>query len=105
VASLCPAGTCSTPTPPYWSRPLTGTSAPPAAAAATGWDALRPTEAKVVDHLTRGRSNPQIAAQLTLSRRTVETHVSHVLRKLDLTSRVDIIVAAADRDRPGLLRR
>jgi len=65
-------------------------------AAATGWDALTPTEAKVVDQLARGRSNPQIAAQLMLSRRTVETHVSHILRKLDLTSRVDIIVAAAD---------
>jgi len=73
--------------------------------AATGWNALTPTEAKVVGQLAQGRSNPQIAAELTLSRRTVETHVSHILRKLGLTSRVDIIVAVADRDRPGLLRR
>ena len=42
-------------------------------------------------------SNPQIAAQLFLSRRTVQTHVSHILAKLDLHSRIDIAREAGNR--------
>jgi DNA-binding NarL/FixJ family response regulator len=40
-------------------------------------------------------SNPEIAAKLFLSRRTVATHVSHILRKLDVHSRIDIAREAA----------
>jgi DNA-binding NarL/FixJ family response regulator len=38
-----------------------------------------------------GRSNPDIAAELVLSRSTVQTHVSHILAKLGARSRADII--------------
>jgi DNA-binding CsgD family transcriptional regulator len=55
-----------------------------------GWSSLTPTEEKVVGLVAKGLSNPQIAAQLFLSRRTVQTHVSHVLAKLELSSRTDI---------------
>ncbi|HZN77835.1 MAG TPA: LuxR C-terminal-related transcriptional regulator, partial [Micromonosporaceae bacterium] len=55
-----------------------------------GWNSLTPTELKVVALVAKGMSNPQIAAQLFLSRRTVQTHVSHILAKLDLHSRIDI---------------
>ncbi|HVQ96909.1 MAG TPA: AAA family ATPase [Mycobacteriales bacterium] len=55
-----------------------------------GWDALTPAEARVAEFVSDGLSNPQIAGQLYLSRRTVQTHVSHILTKLDLRSRVDI---------------
>ncbi|GAB1640956.1 helix-turn-helix transcriptional regulator [Krasilnikovia sp. MM14-A1259] len=55
-----------------------------------GWDSLTPAETTVVALIARGMSNPQIAAQLFLSRRTVQTHVSHILAKLDLRSRTDV---------------
>jgi DNA-binding NarL/FixJ family response regulator len=62
-----------------------------------GWGALTPTETKVVGLVARGWSNPQIASHLFLSRRTVQTHVSHILAKLDLHSRIDIAREASQR--------
>ena len=56
----------------------------------SGWDSLTPTEIKVAAFIGEGLSNPEIAARLLLSRRTVATHVSHVLKKLGVTSRTDI---------------
>ncbi len=50
----------------------------------------------------RGRTNRQIAADLFLSPRTVESHVRNALRKLDCTSRADLAVRlldAAEEDR------
>ncbi len=63
-----------------------------------GWESLTPTELKVVELVARGMSNPSIAAHLFLSRRTVQTHVSHILAKLDLHSRIDIAREASRRD-------
>ena len=60
-----------------------------------GWDSLTPTEIKVVGLVAEGLSNPQIAARLFLSHRTVATHVSHVLTKLGVHSRIDIAREAA----------
>ena len=58
--------------------------------AASGWDALTDTELKVAAFVEEGMSNPEIAARLTLSRRTVATHVSHILKKLNVTTRTEI---------------
>ena len=58
--------------------------------ASSGWDSLTPTEAKVAALVEGGMSNPEIAAKLFLSPRTVATHVSHILKKLDVHSRTDI---------------
>ena len=60
-----------------------------------GWDSLTPTETKIAALLEAGLSNPEIAARLLLSRRTIETHVSHILKKLDVHSRTDIAREAA----------
>lgn len=60
-----------------------------------GWDSLSPTEIKIAGLVTDGLSNPEIAARLYLSRRTVATHVSHILSKLDVTSRTAIAREAA----------
>ena len=62
-----------------------------------GWTSLTPTEVKVVGLVARGMSNPQIASHLFLSRRTVQTHVSHILAKLNLNSRIDIAREASQR--------
>jgi DNA-binding CsgD family transcriptional regulator/tetratricopeptide (TPR) repeat protein len=63
--------------------------------ARSGWDSLTPTETKIAAFVEEGLSNPEIAARLLLSRRTVATHVSHILKKLDVHSRTDIAREAA----------
>ncbi|MFI9161079.1 response regulator transcription factor [Kitasatospora aureofaciens] len=67
--------------------------------AASGWASLSPTELRVAHLVAAGRSNPRIAAELLLSARTVQSHVSRILAKLSFTSRVEIAGEAA---RPGL---
>ena len=62
-----------------------------------GWDSLTPAEAKIAALVAQGMTNPQIAARLFLSHRTVATHVSHILGKLDVRSRIDIAREATDR--------
>ena len=59
--------------------------------AATGWEALTPSEQHIARLVARGLSNPDIAADLYLSRRTVQAHVSAILAKLQARSRLDII--------------
>ena len=63
--------------------------------ARSGWDSLTATEIKIAGFVEEGLSNPEIAAKLLLSRRTVATHVSHILKKLDVSSRTDIAREAA----------
>ncbi len=58
--------------------------------ATSGWDALTEMELKVAAFVADGLSNPEIAERLTLSRRTVGTHVSHILKKLEVATRTDI---------------
>jgi DNA-binding CsgD family transcriptional regulator/tetratricopeptide (TPR) repeat protein len=58
--------------------------------AQNGWDSLTPMEQKIAAFVEEGLSNPDIAARLMLSRRTVGTHVSHILKKLGVSSRTDI---------------
>ncbi|GAB3146466.1 BTAD domain-containing putative transcriptional regulator [Micromonospora sonneratiae] len=63
----------------------------------TGWDALTPTEERVARMVAQSRSNPDIAAELFLSRRTVQTHVSNILAKLGVASRIEIARMVVDR--------
>ena len=52
--------------------------------------ALSAREWEVAVLVTRGCSNRQIADELVVSERTVDTHVSHILHKLCLNSRAQI---------------
>ena len=66
---------------------------------AAGWASLTPTELQVVQLVADGRTNPEIATALFMSRATVKTHVSHVLAKLGLTSRAELAAEAGRRGR------
>ena len=61
----------------------------------TGWASLTATERSVADLAASGLTNPQIAERLFVSRHTVHTHVSHVLAKLQLASRVELAAEVA----------
>ena len=52
--------------------------------------------------VAQGKSNRQIAEALVLGERTVETHVSNVLAKLNVTSRQDIADWAASQGVSGV---
>jgi DNA-binding CsgD family transcriptional regulator len=57
---------------------------------ARGWEALTRTETEIARLVATGQSNPDIAAELWLSRNTVQHHVSHILAKLGARSRMEI---------------
>jgi DNA-binding CsgD family transcriptional regulator len=59
--------------------------------AAFGWEALTPTEVKIAALVARGDSTSDIARGMFLSRRTVQTYISHILAKLGAKGRVDIV--------------
>jgi DNA-binding NarL/FixJ family response regulator len=60
-------------------------------------DQLTPREQEVLRLLARGYSYREIGAELFISIKTVETHASNVLRKLQLSSRHQLTRWAADR--------
>ncbi|MFJ3106773.1 AAA family ATPase [Streptomyces sp. NPDC086835] len=55
-----------------------------------GWQSLTETELTVAELVAQGLSNPEVAARLFVSRRTIQTHVSSIFSKLGLTSRVEL---------------
>jgi len=61
----------------------------------SGWASLTPTELDVVRLVSEGLSNNDIATRLFVSPRTVQTHLTHVYTKLNLTSRVRLVQEAA----------
>jgi DNA-binding CsgD family transcriptional regulator len=63
----------------------------------TGPDALTPSERRVVELAAAGRSNPDIAAELFVSRKTVEFHLSNAFRKLAVGSRDELLDALGRR--------
>lgn len=60
-----------------------------------GIDQLTPREAEILELVGRGFTNPEIAARLFLSVRTVESHVAALLRKHDVAGRPALIALAA----------
>jgi DNA-binding NarL/FixJ family response regulator len=60
-------------------------------------DQLTPREREVLQHIARGYMYKEIAQRLGISAKTVEAHVSAVLRKLQLSSRHELSRWAAQR--------
>ena len=55
---------------------------------------LSPRERDILREIARGASNKEIARTLSIAETTVKIHVQHILRKLNLTSRVQAAVLA-----------
>ena len=71
-----------------------GTAKSRTARAATGWGALTATEHLVATLVAAGRTNPQVAAELLISRRTVESHLYRIFFKLGVSNRTELAVVA-----------
>ena len=67
-----------------------GVRGPRSQRASSGWEALTPTEVKIAGLVARGDSTSDIARGMFLSRRTVQTYISHILAKLSAKSRIEI---------------
>jgi DNA-binding NarL/FixJ family response regulator len=55
---------------------------------------LTERELEVLTMVARGRSNAEIAEQLTISPATAKTHVAHLLTKLDARDRIQLVIIA-----------
>ena len=65
-------------------------------AALSGVESLTPAEHRVATLAADGCTNREIAEQLYVSQRTVETHLTHVFQKLDIASRSELAAVCGD---------
>lgn len=98
---------------PYYVDPMGDVSAARSAAATRhplvtmhdgsddGWGSLTRAELRIAAHVSRGATNRAIAADLQVSRHTVDAHVKHIYLKLQIHSRVELTVLVL-RQRLGL---
>jgi DNA-binding NarL/FixJ family response regulator len=70
--------------------PRSAASAGVGSAALEGAELLTPREAEVLELLTDGRTNAQIAQRLTIGIETVRTHARNIYRKLGISSRREL---------------
>jgi DNA-binding NarL/FixJ family response regulator len=70
----------------------------------TGVELLTARELQVARLIVDRKTNPQIASELFLSRKTVETHVRNLFAKLDVSSRVEVARAVERADREAAAR-
>ncbi|MEO6746053.1 MAG: response regulator transcription factor [Caldimonas sp.] len=68
----------------------------PAATTATRLDVLSQRELDILRGIALGQGNKEIARSLGIAETTVKIHVQHILRKLDVTSRVHAAVIASE---------
>jgi DNA-binding CsgD family transcriptional regulator len=55
-----------------------------------GWGSLTETECSLAELVAEGLTNREAAARLFLSRHTVDSHLRHIFRKLNINSRVEL---------------
>ena len=90
-----PASPASSPAASAGTAPV---GAGPAARDDSGVALLSAREREVLQLIAQGDSNKAIARKLDIAETTVKIHVQHILRKLQLTSRVQAAVYAASRE-------
>lgn len=69
---------------------LAATGARPRKAVYSGVESLTPSELRVARMATEGMTNREIAQALTVTGKTVETHMRHVFQKLDVAKRAEL---------------
>ena len=62
----------------------------------SGVEQLTASERRVAALAASGRSNPEIAQELFVTRKTIETHLGRVYRKLDIAGRGELAAALVD---------
>jgi two-component system nitrate/nitrite response regulator NarL len=75
---------------------LQGPAGPQPTGPASKLDALSPREEDILRGIARGQGNKEIARSLGIAETTVKIHVQHILRKLDVSSRVQAAVIAVE---------
>ena len=64
----------------------------------TKWESLTAREREVVRYITKGANNKTIAKSLDISLKTVEFHITNILKKLEMNSRAEVIVWVFEQD-------
>ena len=88
---------------PSWRRPE-----PPRKAVYSGVESLTPSELRVARMAAEGKTNREIAQALTVTEKTIETHMRHVFQKLDVGRRTELagaLTSEAESGRPVSNRR
>jgi DNA-binding CsgD family transcriptional regulator len=63
----------------------------------TGADSLTPSERRIAEMVVEGGSNAEVAQALFVTVKTVEMHLTHIYRKLDVSGRPELPAAVGDR--------
>lgn len=74
--------------------------AAPASGAAFAAESLSDKEEKILEHITEGRSNRQIAQALFLAEGTVKNYVSRIMEKLHASTRTELAILSRRQRRP-----
>ncbi len=74
---------------------LHAVGARPRRSAISGIDSLTPAEHRIAMLAAQGHSNPEIAQELYVTRRTVEAHLTHIFQKLGVATRADVTTCFA----------
>ncbi|MCH1971213.1 helix-turn-helix transcriptional regulator [Muricomes sp. OA1] len=65
---------------------------------------LTDREISIIDFLMKRKSNLEIAESLFISEKTVKTHVSNIIRKMNVKNRIDVMLICQELDAEEIKR-